>query len=134
MPTCMHRDARTRRPFRRFGTSLPSHRRWWSSAPRSPRLRPQLSLVGTVGGGEESFGIFVDPNTKAALRLKIGEDYQGWKLRSVQGREVMLERDMQSAVLSLPQPGIAAPGIVRGQAENAAQQPLGFATVRDPRQ
>ena len=96
--------------------------------------RPQLSLVGTVGGGEESFGIFVDPNTKAALRLKIGEDYQGWKLRSVQGREVMLERDMQSAVLSLPQPGIAAPGIVRGQAENAAQQPLGFATVRDPRQ
>jgi len=39
----------------------------------------------TVGGDEESFGIFVDQTTKAALRLKIGEDYQGWKLRSVQG-------------------------------------------------
>ena len=103
--------------------------------PRPPRVeRPQLSLVGTVAGEEESFGLFVDPATKAAFRLKIGEDYQGWKLGTVQGREVMLERDMQSAVLSLPQPGIAAPGIVRGQAENAAQQPLGFATVRDPRQ
>src|SRR3954447_6353216 len=50
--------------------------------------RPHLSLVGTIGGDNESFGIFVDPTTKAALRLKMGEDYQGWKLRSVRGREV----------------------------------------------
>ena len=74
--------------------------------PKLPRVeRPQLSLVGTVSGDDERFGIFVDQTTKAALRLRIGEDYQGWKLRAVQGREVTLEYEQQSAILTLPQPG-----------------------------
>jgi general secretion pathway protein N len=72
--------------------------------------RPPLALVGTIASGDEGFGIFLDPSTKAALRLKIGEDYQGWKLRSIQGREVTLEKDQQVAVLSLPQPGAASAG------------------------
>jgi hypothetical protein len=71
--------------------------------PREPE-RPQLSLVGTIASGDEGFGIFLDQSTKAALRLKIGEDYQGWKLRSVQGREAILEKDQQAVVLALPQP------------------------------
>jgi hypothetical protein len=75
-------------------------------SPKLPRVeRPQLSLVGTVSGDDERFGIFVDQTTKAALRLRIGEDYQGWKLRAVQGREVTLEYEQQSAILTLPQPG-----------------------------
>jgi len=103
--------------------------------PRPPGVEPpQLSLVGTVGGADESFGIFVDPNTKAAVRLKVGEDYQGWKLRSVQGREVTLEHGKHTATLSLPQPGAGTPGAARGQAANVAQDPEGFSTVRDPRQ
>jgi hypothetical protein len=74
--------------------------------PKLPRVeRPQLSLVGTVSGDDERFGIFIDQTTKAALRLRIGEDYQGWKLRAVQGREVTLEYEQQSEILSLPQPG-----------------------------
>ena len=90
--------------------------------PRQPRVeRPQLSLVGTVAG-EESFGIFVDPTTKAAIRLKIGEDFQGWKLRTVQGREVMLEHNQQTTILSLPQPGAATLGPAREQIENVAAQ------------
>jgi hypothetical protein len=80
--------------------------------------RPQLSLVGTIGGSDESFGIFIDQTTKAALRLKLGEDYQGWKLRSVQGWEVTLERDQRTTILSLPQPGAAAVQ-VRLRADNA---------------
>ena len=103
--------------------------------PRPPRVeRPQLSLVGTVAGEEESFGLFVDPTTKAAFRLKIGEDYQGWKLRTVQGRDVMLERDKQTTILSLPQPGAGALGPARGQIENlAAQKPADPPPQRDPR-
>jgi hypothetical protein len=103
--------------------------------PKLPRVeRPQFSLVGTVGGDEESFGIFVDPTTKAALRLRIGEDYQGWKLRSVQGRDVMLERDQQTTILSLRQPGAGALGPARGQVENvAAQRPADAPPQRDPR-
>lgn len=89
--------------------------------PKPPRAeRPQLSLVGTIAGDDQSFGIFVDQSTKAALRLKVGEEYQGWKLRSVGGREVTLERDQQTTLLSMPQPSSVAAGPVRAQAENAA--------------
>lgn len=73
--------------------------------PREPE-RPQLSLVGTIASGDEGFGIFLDQSTKAALRLKVGEDFQGWKLRSVQGREATLEKDQQVVILDLPQPSV----------------------------
>jgi hypothetical protein len=72
--------------------------------PREPE-RPPLSLVGTIASGDEGFGIFLDQSTKASLRLKVGEDYQGWKLRSVQGREATVEKDQQVVTLALPQPG-----------------------------
>ena len=71
--------------------------------PREPE-RPQLTLVGTIASDDEGFGIFLDQSTRSALRLKIGEDYQGWKLRSVQGREAVLEKDQQVVPLALPQP------------------------------
>jgi hypothetical protein len=103
------------------------------AAPKPPRVeRPQLQLVGTVAGDGESFGIFVDQATKVALRLKIGDDYQGWKLRAVQGREVTLECDQQTTILRLPQPGGAissAPGLV----ENVAAQGAADAPRRVPR-
>jgi hypothetical protein len=80
------------------------------------RERPQLNLVGTIASGDEGFGIFLDQSTKGALRLKVGEDYQGWKLRSVQGREAILEKDQLVYTLELPQPGVGqAPREVRNQ-------------------
>ena len=78
--------------------------------PKAPE-RPQLSLVGTIASGEEGFGIFLDQATKAALRLKVGEDHHGWKLQSIHGREVTLEKDQQTSVLSLPSP-VGEEGIV----------------------
>jgi hypothetical protein len=73
--------------------------------PREPE-RPQLTLVGTIASDEEGFGIFLDQSTKAVLRLKVGEDFQGWKLRTVQGREAALEKDQRVVTLALPQPGV----------------------------
>ena len=72
--------------------------------PKDPE-RPQLALVGTIASGVERFGIFLNQSTAAALRLKVGEDFQGWRLSSVQGREATLEKDTQIVVLTLPQPG-----------------------------
>ena len=72
--------------------------------PKDPE-RPLLSLVGTIASGDEGFAIFLEQSNKAALRLKVGEDYQGWRLRSVQGREATLEKDQQAVTLALPQPG-----------------------------
>jgi general secretion pathway protein N len=95
--------------------------------PKPARIeRPQLSLVGTIAGDDQSFGIFVDQSTKAALRLKVGEEYQGWRLRSVGGREATLDRDQQTTLLSMPEPSSVAAGPMRAQAENAlAQRPQG---------
>jgi hypothetical protein len=74
--------------------------------PPPPRVEPPpLSLVGTVSGDDESFAIFVDQTTRTALRLRLGENYEGWWLRSVQNREVALEREQQTTILSLPDPG-----------------------------
>ena len=94
-----------------------------------PRKRepepPQLALVGTIASDEEGFGIFLDQSTKTALRLKVGEDYQGWKLRAIQGREVTMEKDQQTAVLALPQPGTAqSGGEVRLIPASAVKMPL----------
>ena len=76
--------------------------------PKDPE-RPKLSLVGTIASGHERFGIFLDQSTKAALRLKMGDDYQGWTLRLVQGREATLEKDQQAVILALPEPGASQP-------------------------
>jgi general secretion pathway protein N len=86
--------------------------------PKPPRVeRPPLALVGTIAGGNESFAIFIDQASRAALRLRIGEDFQGWRLRAVNGREVILERDRQTETLSLPQPGASQTGALRAQAD-----------------
>ena len=87
--------------------------------PRQPE-RPKLSLVGTIASGDEGFGIFLDQSTNAALRLKVGEDYQGWRLRSVQGREATLEKDQQTVTLALPQPGA---GQVVSEVRNEVRPP-----------
>jgi general secretion pathway protein N len=85
---------------------------------------PQLSLVGTIAGDGESFGIFLDQSTKAARRLKIGEDFQGWTLRAISGREVTMEKDEQGAVLSLPAPGSEASGDVHLVPVSTTRTPL----------
>jgi general secretion pathway protein N len=71
--------------------------------PKEPE-RPQLSLVGTVSGDDDKFGIFLDQSTKAVIRLRVGDDFQGWKLQSIQGREASLEKSQKTVVLALPQP------------------------------
>jgi hypothetical protein len=75
---------------------------------REPEV-PQLALVGTIASDQEGFGIFLDQSTKGALRLKLGEDFQGWRLRAIRGREVTMEKDQRAAVLTLPPPGAAQP-------------------------
>ena len=54
---------------------------------------------------EEGFGIFLDQSTKAALRLKVGDDYPGLETAWIKGGEVTMEKDQQAAVLTLPPPG-----------------------------
>ena len=72
--------------------------------------KPSLALVGTIVGDPDSFGIFIDQSSRSALRLRVGEQHDGWTLRSIQKREATLEKDQQSAVVAMPQPGKAVEG------------------------
>ncbi|WP_244486401.1 MULTISPECIES: hypothetical protein [Bradyrhizobium] len=85
---------------------------------------PPLSLVGTISGDDESFGIFLDQSNKTALRLKIGDDFQGWKLRTIKAREATMEKDEHEAVLTLPQPGGDESGEARLVPVSTERKPL----------
>jgi hypothetical protein len=74
--------------------------------PKEPE-QPQLSLVGTISGDDARFGIFVDQATKAVVRLKQGEEFQGWQLRSVESREASFQKNQLTFVVALPQPGLS---------------------------
>ncbi|UWU76041.1 hypothetical protein N2603_39985 [Bradyrhizobium huanghuaihaiense] len=75
--------------------------------------KPALSLVGTVVGGFESFGIFINQSSKLSLRMSVGEQHDGWVLREVRAREVMLENSSKRAIMSMPQPGKGSEGEIQ---------------------
>jgi hypothetical protein len=79
---------------------------------------PELSLGGTVLGEQESLAVFVEDTTTNPVRLRTGEAYKGWTLRSVQGREATLEKDRESVNLSLPQPGVEQTASIPSAAAN----------------
>jgi hypothetical protein len=64
--------------------------------------KPRLSLVGTIAGGSEGIGVFIDSTSRSVLRLKMGEAHDGWVLREVRRREATLEKGRQTVALSLP--------------------------------
>jgi hypothetical protein len=64
--------------------------------------RPQLSLVGTLASEGKAVGVFVEMSTKNVIRLKPGQNHNGWVLRSIRGREATLEKDSETTVLALP--------------------------------
>jgi general secretion pathway protein N len=63
-----------------------------------------LQLVGTIVGRENGIAICVNPSTRDVIRLKTGEDFNGWVLRAVQGREASFEKANLQARLTLPSP------------------------------
>jgi len=75
--------------------------------------RPAVSLVGTVIGTDVRIGVFLETATKNVVRLRAGEDHQGWVLRLITAREVTLVKDSGQAVLKLPAPGEDSDGLPR---------------------
>ena len=79
-------------------------------------------LVGTVIGGDQSIGIFFDETSKATLRLKLDADYQGWQLRSVHRREVIMARGELTETLELTKSGEGPPATATAVAESAVKR------------
>jgi general secretion pathway protein N len=66
---------------------------------------PLLTIIGTIVGETEGIGVFVDQATNDVIRLRTGQDHDGWVLRSVHGRETTFEKDRRTATLAIPPPG-----------------------------
>jgi len=103
--------APSRRPPPPVVANVPSPPPMRSTPRPAETPRPQLSLIGTVIGNNESIGIFVDGASKDSVRLRTGEAHQGWVLRTVQGREITLENGRETVTLALPAPGSERPAI-----------------------
>ena len=73
-------------------------------SPTEPE-RPPLTLVGAIASETEGFAVFVDQATNTVIRLRTGQDHQGWVLRAVKGREATLVKASISTTLMLPEPG-----------------------------
>jgi general secretion pathway protein N len=81
-------------------------------APAEPE-HPPLVLIGSIVGDTEGFAVFLDQSTNNVIRLRTGQDHDGWVLRSVKGREATLTKDRRTETLALPAPGgapVAMPG------------------------
>lgn len=76
--------------------------------PPQPRVAPvvpeqlQFALVGTVIGGNERIGVFLDNATRNVVRLQVGQAVAGWTLRDVQARTATFKKDQRQTMLALP--------------------------------
>jgi hypothetical protein len=74
-----------------------------------------LSLLGTIAGDGSGVALFMEKSSQEVVRLRTGESHNGWVLRSVHGREAMLEKGERKETVTLPSPGdTAAAGVPQG--------------------
>jgi general secretion pathway protein N len=73
--------------------------------------RPAVSLLGTVISSEVHIGVFLETATNNVVRLRVGEDHQGWVVRLIKAGAVTLVKDGEpDVVLVLPPPDKASGG------------------------
>jgi hypothetical protein len=76
-------------------------------ATKPPPEPLMLSLLGTIAGDSAGVALFMEKSSQEVVRLRIGEAHQGWVLRSVHGRDAMLEKGDRQETVTLPSPGDA---------------------------
>lgn len=97
-----------------------------AAPPPAEPEQPPLTLVGAVAGESEGIAVFLDQATNSVIRLKTGQDHSGWVLRSVKGREAVLQKDRRTTTLVLPVPGAQpVPGPPVAAAPGQPPQPGG---------
>lgn len=66
--------------------------------------RPLFTLLGAITGDADGIAILIDDSTKNIMRMKIGETFSGWTLRTVGKRSATFEMARQVAILVIPPP------------------------------
>ena len=94
--------------------------------PTAQPERPPLMLIGVIVGESEGFAVFLDQASNSVVRLKTGQDHDGWVLRAVKGREATLHKNGKSEILALPVPG---GGIVGAEPPSGPPPPAACRTI-----
>jgi hypothetical protein len=72
-------------------------------APPAPE-RPSLTLIGTIVSPKESVAILQGSNAESVSRLRVGQENDGWRVRGISLRSIVVEKGSQSVQLGLPRP------------------------------
>jgi general secretion pathway protein N len=85
-----------------------------SVEPPPPQL-PPFTLVGTIIGGADRIGIFLNETSKTATKIRQGEGDSGWTLRSIDPRSAVFEGHGQMVTVEFPtvRPSIGGPAALR---------------------
>jgi hypothetical protein len=72
-----------------------------------PPERPLLTLVGTIVSPRATIAVLQGSNTETILRLRVGQENDGWQVRGIGLRSIVVEKGEQSVELGLPRPDAA---------------------------
>jgi hypothetical protein len=70
-------------------------------APPAPE-RPLLALIGTIVSSKASVAILQGSNAESISRLRVGQENDGWRVRGIGIRSIVVEKGAQSVQLGLP--------------------------------
>jgi general secretion pathway protein N len=69
-----------------------------------PPARPLLTLIGTIVSREVSLAMLQGSGAEAVSRLRLGQENDGWRVRGIGLRSIVVEKGEQSVELALPKP------------------------------
>ena len=72
-----------------------------------PPERPLLTLIGTIVSREASVAMLQGSNADAISRLRLGQENDGWRVRGIGLRSIVVEKGEESVELNLPRPDSA---------------------------
>ena len=86
----------------------PPPQRQEDPAPPPPE-QPSFTLVGTIVSPKASVAVLQGSTPDAISRLRVGEENDGWRVRGIDLRSIVVEKGAQSVKLDLPRPDGAPP-------------------------
>jgi hypothetical protein len=61
-----------------------------------------LALIGTIVSPKASVAILQGSNAESISRLRVGQENDGWRVRGIGIRSIVVEKGAQSVQLGLP--------------------------------
>jgi general secretion pathway protein N len=101
-------SASRRPPIVAAPVGAPALQKQEALAPPAPE-RPLLTLIGTIVSPKTSVAILQGSNAESVSRLRVGQENDGWRVRGISLRSIVVEKGSQSVQLGLPRPNAGRP-------------------------